>query len=69
MLFVLTNGNFIGRHDKFSKYMFDEKQSTPENLLDKIKEIFKTDSYLQKDFATVLVVHQNNLFKVNDLLS
>ncbi|WP_299062284.1 DUF3822 family protein [uncultured Polaribacter sp.] len=46
----------------FSEYVFDEKQSNPENLLDKIKEIFKTDSYLQKDFATVLVVHQNNLF-------
>ena len=46
----------------FSEYVFDEKQSNPENLLDKIKEIFKTDSYLQKDFAAVLVVHQNNLF-------
>ncbi|WP_211296716.1 DUF3822 family protein [Polaribacter butkevichii] len=46
----------------FSEYVFNEKQVTPENLLKKIEEIFKTDTHLQKDFSSVLVVHQNNLF-------
>ena len=46
----------------FSEYLFEEKQITPENLLKKIEEIFKTDEYLQKDFSSVLVIHQNNLF-------
>ena len=46
----------------FSEYLFEEKQITPENLLNKIEEIFKTDEYLQKDFSSVLVIHQNNLF-------
>ncbi|ARV13646.1 DUF3822 family protein [Polaribacter sp. SA4-12] len=46
----------------FSEYIFEEKQITPEGLLKKIEEIFKTDEYLQKDFSSVLVIHQNNLF-------
>ena len=46
----------------FSDYIFEEKQITPENLLKKIEEIFKTDKHLQKDFSSVLVIHQNNLF-------
>lgn len=46
----------------FSEYIFEEKQITPESLLKKIEEIFKTDEYLQKDFSSVLVLHQNNLF-------
>ena len=45
----------------FSEYHFTEKQNTPESLLLKIEEIFKTDTYLQKDFSSVLVVHQNSL--------
>ena len=46
----------------FSEYQFDEKQITPENLLKEIEEIFKTDKHLQRDFSSVLVIHQNNLF-------
>ena len=46
----------------FSEYFFDKKQETPENLLKQIEEIFKTDSNLQKDFSSVLVIHENNLF-------
>ena len=38
-----------------------KKKITPESLLKKIEELFKTDSYLQKDFSSVSVVHQNNL--------
>jgi len=45
----------------FSEYLFDEQQITPEKLLFKIKEIFKKDNQLQKDFSAVLVIHQNNL--------
>ena len=48
----------------FSEYIFKEKQLTPENLLKKIEEIFKTDIHLQKDFLSVLVIHQNNLFSL-----
>ncbi|MGJ8761558.1 DUF3822 family protein [Polaribacter sp. HaHaR_3_91] len=48
----------------FSEYVFKEKQLTPENLLKKIEEIFKTDIHLQKDFSSVLVIHQNNLFSL-----
>ncbi|WP_205860376.1 DUF3822 family protein [Polaribacter sp. 11A2H] len=48
----------------FSEYVFKEKQLTPENLLKKIEEIFKTDIHLQKDFLSVLVIHQNNLFSL-----
>jgi hypothetical protein len=46
----------------FSEYIFEEKQITPESLLKKIEEIFKTDAHLQKDFSSVLVIHQSNLF-------
>ena len=46
----------------FSEYVFDEKQGTPESLLGQIEEIFKTDIQLQKDFSSVLVIHQNDLF-------
>ena len=46
----------------FSEYEFDEKQGTPESLLKQIEAIFKTDIQLQKDFSSVLVIHQNNLF-------
>ena len=46
----------------FSEYEFDEKQGTPESLLKQIEAIFKTDIQLQKDFSSVLVIHQNDLF-------
>jgi hypothetical protein len=45
----------------FSEYQFSETQTTPENLLLKIKELFKNDTYLQHDFTSVTVIHQNNL--------
>lgn len=59
--FCITN-NTTKETTYFSKYLFKEKQVTPENLLKKIEEIFKTDIHLQKDFSSVLVIHQNNLF-------
>lgn len=45
----------------FSEYTFEETLKTPEELLEKIKEIFKKDTILQKDFSEVQVIHQNNL--------
>ena len=45
----------------FREYTFEHSQTTPENLLLKIKEIFKTDVHLQNDFIGVTVIHQNNL--------
>ena len=45
----------------FSDYHFTEKQNTPENLLLKIEEVFKNDVQLQKDFSSVIAIHQNNL--------
>jgi hypothetical protein len=45
----------------FHEYEFEKSQVTPENLLVKIKDIFKTDTHLQNDFTSLTVVHQNNL--------
>ena len=45
----------------FREYEFENSQVTPENLLLKIKDIFKTDTQLQNDFSSVIVIHQNNL--------
>jgi hypothetical protein len=45
----------------FREYVFENVQTSPENLLLKIEAIFKTDTYLQNDFITVSVIHQNNL--------
>ncbi|WP_439127448.1 DUF3822 family protein [Polaribacter sp.] len=45
----------------FSEYSFVETLKTPEELLEKIKGIFKEDTILQKDFNEVQVIHQNNL--------
>ena len=45
----------------FHEYEFKNSQVTPENLLLKIKDIFNTDTQLQNDFSSVIVIHQNNL--------
>ena len=45
----------------FREYEFENSQVTPENLLLKIKDIFNTDTQLQNDFSSVIVIHQNNL--------
>ncbi|MGY0408125.1 MAG: DUF3822 family protein [Polaribacter sp.] len=45
----------------FREYKFEETQPTPEHLLTKIEYIFKTDTHLQEDFSSMLVIHQNNL--------
>ena len=48
----------------FREYIFENSQTSPENLLLKIETIFNTDAYLQNDFITVTVIHQNNLSTV-----
>ena len=54
--------NIISKNEVyFREYEFENSQVTPENLLLKIKDIFNTDTQLQKDFSSVLVIHQNNL--------
>lgn len=45
----------------FREYIFENSQTSPENLLLKIETIFNTDAYLQNDFIAVTVIHQNNL--------
>jgi len=46
----------------FSEYTFEKNQITPENLVEKIESIFKSDAHLQKDFEKVTVIHQNELY-------
>jgi len=54
--------NIISKNEVyFREYEFENSQVTPENLLLKIKDVFNTDTQLQKDFSSVLVIHQNNL--------
>jgi hypothetical protein len=48
----------------FREYVFENSQTSPENLLLKIETIFNTDTYLKNDFITVTVIHQNNLSTV-----
>ena len=45
----------------FSDYTFENTQNSPENLLEKIEEIFKNDNNLQHEFSSILVIHNNNL--------
>ena len=45
----------------FCEYIFENRLTTPEDLLFKIEEIFKKDIHLQNDFTSVTVIHQNNL--------
>ncbi len=46
---------------QFTSYQFEEKANSPETILEKLKEVFKTDQSLQDEFESVQVIHQNNL--------
>jgi hypothetical protein len=46
---------------EFSSYYFSETVNSPELVLEKLQEIFKTEKSLQGDFESVTVIHQNNL--------
>ncbi|MBS9774802.1 MAG: DUF3822 family protein [Tenacibaculum sp.] len=45
----------------FTEYEFDVIVTTPELLLEKIKQIFHENKELQQDFKEVIVIHQNYL--------
>ncbi|NVJ88820.1 MAG: DUF3822 family protein [Flavobacteriaceae bacterium] len=45
----------------FTEYTFDSSLKTPNELLDKVITIFKSDKNLHADFKKVEVIHQNNL--------
>jgi len=46
----------------FFEYAFDKELTSPEKLLKEIIKIFESNSALQKDFSSILVIHQNNLY-------
>jgi len=58
--FCITD-NSTGNTVYFFKKLFEEKQITPEILMQKVNAQFKEDTYLQKDFSSILVIHENNL--------
>lgn len=58
--FCITD-NSTGDIVYFFKKLFEEKQITPEILMQKVNAQFKEDTYLQKDFSSILVIHENNL--------
>jgi len=45
----------------FTAYQFEETLNSPEDLLEKIQFIFKTNRNLQYTYDSVLVIHKNNL--------
>ncbi|WP_299014071.1 DUF3822 family protein [uncultured Polaribacter sp.] len=61
--FCITNSN-TKQDVYFCEYTFEDTLKTPENLLEKIKEIFKNDTILQEDFSEVNVIHQNELSSI-----
>jgi len=48
----------------FSEFSFEEKQSSPEELLKKVEEIFNSEIHLQKDFSSINAIYQNHLFAI-----
>ncbi len=45
----------------FTEYSFNNSLSSPQELLDNVINIFKSDKNLQLNFNSVTVIHQNNL--------
>lgn len=58
--FCITNNETL-EIVHFETCFFDKNLETPEKLVLKIEEIFKNNYYLQQDFSSVNVIHQNNL--------
>ena len=48
----------------FVAYDFDKKIENPTELLTKIEEVFSSEKLLQQDFASVLAIHQNDLYTI-----
>jgi hypothetical protein len=52
---------FTKEHLFFKEYAFNETQNAPQDLLKRIKTIFKSDANLQLEYDAVEVIHHNNL--------
>jgi len=48
----------------FVAYDFDKKIENPTELLTKIEDVFSSEKLLQQDFASVLAIHQNDLYTI-----
>jgi len=46
------------------EFEFENRVQTPEQLLDKVKEVFEVDPILSEEFESVSVTHKNNLATV-----
>jgi hypothetical protein len=75
--FSFCISNSKGEIYHLTSYSFEEKVNSPEFILERLQEVFKTDKTLQDEFDTVHVIHQNSLntlvpnqyFKEDDLKS
>lgn len=59
--FSFCTSNASDEVAEFSSYVFEKSVNSPELILEKLQEIFKTEKSLQNDFESVTVIHQNNL--------
>jgi len=59
--FSFCISNFEHTIFHFSSYTFEAETSTPELLLNRVEDIFKTDKDLHDDFESVIVIHENYL--------
>jgi len=59
--FSFCTSNTSDEVAEFSSYVFEKSVNSPELILKKLQEIFKTEKSLQNDFESVTVIHQNNL--------
>lgn len=55
---TINNENVVSY---FNRIEFENTLNSAEELLQKIKSVFKTDQALQTDFNEILVIHENNL--------
>ena len=59
--FSFCTSNASDEVAEFSSYVFEKSVNSPELILEKLQEVFKTEKSLQNDFESVTVIHQNNL--------
>ena len=60
--FSFCVSDFLNKTDIYFKdYQFEETQNSPEDLLNRIKTVFKTNENLQLEYSNIEIIHQNNL--------
>lgn len=59
--FSFCTSNASDEIAEFCSYVFEKAVNSPELILEKLQEVFKTEKSLQNDFESVTVIHQNNL--------